>query len=63
MLKTVYAAYDESDAVKNVLDELINHGIEREKIYADEKTREVRVMIPDDIESEVNEILHRHHPV
>lgn len=48
---------------KNVLDELINRGINREKIYADEKTREVRLMNPDDIESEVNEILQRHHPV
>lgn len=63
MLKTLYAAYNETDAVKCVLDELINHGIDREKIYADEKTKEVRVMVPDDIESEINEVLNRHHPV
>ena len=62
MLKTVSAAYSESDAVKNVLDELINHGIDREKIYADEESKEVKVMIPDEIESEVNDILNRHHP-
>jgi len=62
MVKTLFAAYDETDAVKNVFDELINHGIDREKIFADEKAKEVRVMIPDEIESEINEILNRHHP-
>ena len=63
MLKTLYAAYSETDAVKSVLDELINHGIDREKIFADENKKEVRVMIPDDIESEINDVLNRHHPV
>jgi len=63
MVKTLFAAYSERDAVKNVFDDLVNHGIEREKIYADEDAKEVRVMIPEVMEPEVNEILNRHHPI
>ena len=62
MTRTLFATYSEVDAVKNVVDELINHGIDDEKIFADENTKEVRVMIPDDIEPEVSEILSKHHP-
>ncbi len=62
MTKTIFAAYKESAAVKNVLDDLINHGIDREKIYADEEAKEVRVMIHEAMEAEVREILNRHHP-
>jgi hypothetical protein len=62
MTKTLFAAYKEVDAVKNSLDDLINHGIDREKIFADEDSMEVRVMIHEAMEAEVNEILNRHHP-
>ena len=62
MMKTMFAAYYETEAVKNVVDDLLNHGIESEKIFADEKTKEVMVMIPEVIEPEVTEILKRHHP-
>lgn len=50
------------DAVKNVVEDLINHGIERDKIYADEVAHEVMVMIPETMESATLKILKRHHP-
>lgn len=60
---TVTANYDKGDTVVNVLDDLLNHGIEREKIFADEAHHMIKVMVPDVIEQEVCEILNRHHPV
>ena len=62
MVKTLFAAYYESDAVKNVVEDLINHGIERDKIYADEVAHEVMVIIPEIMEQATLEILNRHHP-
>lgn len=66
MTKTISATYKESAAVKNVLDDLINHGIDREKIHADEKAIEVSVTVSvtilEQMEEEVREILNRHHP-
>lgn len=62
MVKTLFAAYCENDAVKNVVDDLINHGIERDKIYADEVAHEVMVMIPEIMVPATLKILKRHHP-
>lgn len=62
-MMTVTANYEKDNTVMSVLDDLINHGIEREKIFADETNHQVKVMIPETIEDEVCEILNRHHPV
>ena len=62
MSKVLFSAYTSVDAVKNVVDDLINHGVVRENIYADEELMEVKVKILDQMESEINEILNRHHP-
>jgi len=62
-MKTITANFEKSESVGNVLDDLINHGIEREKIFADEKNHQLKVMIPEAIEGEVDEIINRHKPV
>ena len=63
MSKTLSSTYKSVDAVKNVVDDLINHGVDREHIYADEALMKVKVMILDQMESGIDEILKRHHPV
>lgn len=63
MSKTLSSAYKSVEAVKNVVDDLINHGIDREHIFADEELMKVKVQILDQMESGVDEILKRHHPV
>lgn len=63
MSKTLSSAYKSVDAVKNVVDDLINHGVDREHIFADEESMKVRVLILDQMESGIDEILKRHHPV
>lgn len=63
MSKTLVSSYESVDAITNVVDDLINHGIDREHIYADEETMEVKVMVLDQMESGINDILNRHHPV
>ena len=63
MSKTLSSTYKSVDAVKNVVDDLINHGIDREHIIADEELMKVKVLILDQMESGIDEILKRHHPV
>ena len=64
MLKTVTATYGSRDTLTNVVDDLLSvGGIEREKIYADEDTCQVKVMIPAVTAPEVLEILGRHNPL
>ena len=63
MSKTLVSSYESVDAIKNVVDDLINHGIDREHIYIDEESMVVKVMILDQMESGINDILKRHHPV
>ena len=63
MSKTLSSTYKSVDAVKNVVDDLINHGIDREHIFADEKLMKVKVQVLDQMESGIDEILKRHHPI
>ena len=63
MTKTVTAVFASADAVRNALDDLVATGIDREKVFADQDNKLVKVMIPDAVESEVKEILNRHGPV
>ena len=62
MAKTLTGKYDSLDKARNALDDLINIGLEREKIFLDRDNTLVKVIIPNDIEREVREILDRHEP-
>lgn len=63
MTITITATYDNATALANVVDELVNDGIEREKIYRDEDKTQVKVIVPKSIEPAVLEILERHGPL
>lgn len=62
MLKTVTATYDSKSTVANVVDELVNDGLPREKIYSDDNTLQVKVMVPETGVEGIKEILNRHNP-
>lgn len=62
MFKTITATYASKTTVANVVDQLINDGIPREKIYSDDATMQVKVMVPETGVSGVKEILNRHEP-
>ena len=62
MTKTLTGKYDSLDKARNALDDLINIGLEREKVFLDRDNTLVKVITPNDIEREVREILDRHQP-
>lgn len=62
MFKTITATYASKTTVTNVVDELINDGLPREKIYNDDATMQVKVMIPETEVSGIMQILNRHEP-
>lgn len=62
MLKTITATYASKTSVANVVDELVNDGIPREKIYSDDTTMQVKVMVPETGVPAIEEILNRHEP-
>ena len=62
MLKTITATYASKTTVANVVDELINDGIPREKIFSDDAKMQVKVMVPETGVQGVKEILSRHEP-
>lgn len=62
MLETITATYADKTTVTNVVDELINDGIPREKIYSDDTSLQVKVMVPESGVSGIKEILNRHEP-
>ena len=62
MTRTLTADYASRDAARNAVDELLSDGIDREKIYLDEETNQVKVMTPDATAREITEILNRHKP-
>ncbi len=62
MTKTITGKFDSAGKVQNALDDLLAAGIDREKVYADKDTNEIKVMIPSAIEREITEILNRHGP-
>jgi len=62
MFKTITATYSSKTTIANVVDELINDGIPREKIYSDDATMQVKVMVPETGVSGIKEILNRHEP-
>ncbi len=62
MTKILSGEFDSLDQARNALDDLINSGLDREKVFLDRDNTLVKVMIPNDIEREVREILDRHEP-
>jgi len=62
MIKTVTAIYDSAGKARNAEDDLVSSGIDREKVFFDKETNQVKVMIPESAEREVTEILNRHDP-
>lgn len=62
MTQTVTAAYQELDAAKNALDELVASGFVREKVFLDEETLQVKVMVPESVQASAEAILRRHEP-
>ena len=62
MAKTITGVYDSVNTVRNAIDDLVSTGIDREKVFAEKDSYQVKVIIPDSAESEVTEILNRHRP-
>jgi hypothetical protein len=63
MFKTITATYDSETTLTNVVDDLINDGLPREKVFSDIKLLQIKVMVPEVSESGINEILKRHGPI
>ena len=62
MYKTITATYTDKNALTNVADELVNKDIPRENFFVNEEVSQVKVMMPESAESEIIDILKRHHP-
>ncbi|MEA1889349.1 MAG: hypothetical protein U9N50_06145 [Pseudomonadota bacterium] len=62
MTETVTCTYDSADKARNAREDLIATGIPQEKIFFDEETNQIKVMIPASTKPEVVEILNRHNP-
>jgi len=62
MEKTVTATYESTDAVRNVVDELLGIGIPQEKFFAEMDKIQIKVITPESNQPEIVEILKRHHP-
>jgi hypothetical protein len=62
MNKTITATYESKTAIANVVDDLVNEGLPRDKIYSDEQALQVKVMLPTTAEPEISAILKRHNP-
>ena len=63
MFKTITATYDSETTLKNVVDDLVNDGLPREKVFSDDKLLQIKVMVPEVEASGINEILKRHSPI
>lgn len=63
MFKTITATYDSETTIANVVDDLINDGLPREKVFIDKTLLQIKVMIPEASESGINEILKQHSPI
>ena len=60
MTKTVTGTYESADQIKNAREDLIATGIPQEQIFVDEENRQIKVMIADETEPEIEDILKRH---
>ncbi|MDN3523571.1 hypothetical protein [Halomonas ramblicola] len=62
MSQTVTAAYDSIHKANNAFDELVAEGFPRETLFLDREARQVKVIVPDPVQREVESILQRHEP-
>ena len=62
MTTTVTGEFQDVDAARNAMDDLISAGFDREKVYLEEEGPRLKVLIPATAEGEVREILNRHGP-
>lgn len=60
MTKTVTGTYESTDQIKNARDDLIATGVPQEQIFVDEDNLQIKVMIADATEPEIEDILKRH---
>jgi len=58
---TITSSFDSMDQMKNTREDLIGTGIPQELIFLDEANLLIKVMSPLETESEIEEILNRHH--
>lgn len=62
MTMTVTGSYESDTAIKNTREDLISIGVPQEQIFVDAEHHQIKVMIADSTEPEVEEILRRHSP-
>ena len=62
MTRTLTADFLSRDAARNAMDELLADGIDREKIFLDPESSQLKVMVPEITAREITEILNRHNP-
>ena len=62
MTETVTCTYNSADQLENAREDLVATGIPQEKIYLNEQSNQVKVVIPAATKPEVVEILKRHKP-
>ena len=60
MTKTVTGTYQSANQIKNVRDDLIAIGIPQEQIFVDDENQQIKVMIADETEPEIQDILKQH---
>jgi hypothetical protein len=60
MTTTVTGTYETVDQITNAQEELIAVGIPQELIFVDKENRQLKVIIADVTEPEIEEILKRH---
>lgn len=63
MFKTITATDDSKTTLTNVVDDLVNDGLPREKVFSDDKLLQIKVMAPEVEASGINKILNRHSPL
>lgn len=62
MTQTVTATYDDILKAINAFDELVSEGIDREKLFLDRETNQLKVIVPEAIQHQVEKTLQRHEP-
>lgn len=60
MTKTVTGTYESTNQIKNARSDLIAIGIPQEQIFVDEENHQIKVMIADETEPEIEDILKQH---
>lgn len=62
MAKALTGTFDSVDKARNASDDLINIGLEQEKVFLDRDHMLVKVIVPNSIEREIREVFDRHDP-